>query len=419
MKLIFNNLLWITVIFVVCCPVSSKAYSVLTHEAIVDASWESSILPLLKNKYPGSTEEQLKQARAFAYGGAIAPDMGYFAFGSHLFTDLVHYVRSGDFIHALLDEAREVNEYAFALGFLCHYMSDKYGHSIAINKCVPIAYPKLKNKFGDVVVYEKDHTSHRRVEFAFDVLQTARGNYASRSYHGFIGFEVSRPVLERAFSKTYGLDINGVFGNLSLAIGTFRWSVKNLFPAMTRAAWVIKKNEIRKLQPTATSRSFNYRMSRASYYREFGKEHSRPGFFANAFSWVIRILPKVGTLRSLKIKEPGPAEEKLFIQSFDTVVLNCAAAMKNLNTQSIRFANINYDTGDDTAPGDYELADNNYGKLLLKLSEQKFDLLSPALKENIIAFYGNSNAAIAAKNNLEEWGKTMKALEELKLVQVK
>jgi hypothetical protein len=406
-----------TAVCFICSPLSSRAYSVLTHEAIVDASWEKSILPLLKNKYPGVTDSALKVAHAYAYGGAIAPDMGYFPLGSHFFTNLVHYVRSGDFIIALFDEAQDVNEYAFALGVLCHYMSDKYGHFIAINRCVPIAYPKIGKKYGNVVTYEQDHTSHRRVEFSFDILQTAKGNYASEAYHDFIGFNVSRSLLERAFSKTYGLDINDVFGNLSLSIETFRWSVKSLFPSLTRAAWVLKKDDILKLQPTATSRSFNYRMSRANYFREFGRQQKRPGFSSNVFAWVIRILPKVGPFRSLKVKAPDPESEKLFIRSFDTVMLNCSAAMKMLASSNIPLINIDLDTGNETAPGEYNMADVNYGNLLLKLNENKFGLLTQALKQNILTFYSHPDAAIIEKKDPKEWEKIKAALEQLKVLQ--
>ncbi len=183
---------------------SSRAYSILAHEALIDASWAKSIQPLLKLKYPHATEQQLKEAHAYAYGGSIAPDIGYFPFGRPLFTDLVHYVRSGDFVNALLDDAQDINEYAFALGFLCHYMADKYGHSLATNRCVPMVYPKERKKYGNIVTYEEDHISHKRMEFGFDVLQTVEGDYASIAYHDFIGFQVSRPLLERALAKFMG-----------------------------------------------------------------------------------------------------------------------------------------------------------------------------------------------------------------------
>lgn len=414
---IFNTVFLLTVIYILFNPLSARAYSVLAHEAIVDASWEKSIQPLLQHKYPDATKEQLKEAHAYAYGGAIAPDMGYFPFGSHLFTNLVHYVRSGDFVNTLLDEAQDVNEYAFALGFLCHYMSDKYGHFLGTNRCVPIVYPKMMKKFGNQVTYEEDNISHKRMEFAFDVLQTAKGNYATQAYHDFIGFNVSKPLLERAFSKTYGLDINDIFGNLPLAIETFRWSVMSLFPVLTRSAWVIKKNEILKVQPTATSRNFRYKMNRSNYYLEYGKKHRKPGIFANALSFLIRVLPKVGPLKSLKLKEPGPAAEKLFIQSFDTVLTNCSAAMKILNNHNLNFTNIDFDTGNDTAPGEYKLADKNYNKLLLKLKDKNFIQLNNELKVNITEFYSHSTPPKATRKERKEWVKINSALNQLKTSQ--
>lgn len=366
----FYKFLLIAVLCIPGTPLSSKAYSVLTHEAIIDALWEKSIQPLLKHKYPDATEKQLKEAHSYAYGGAIAPDMGYFPFGSRLFTNLVHYVRSGDFVNALLDEAKDVNEYAFALGFLSHYLADKDGHSLGTNRCVPIVYPMIMEKYGNLVTYEDDKISHKRVEFSFDVLQTAKGNYASQAYHDFIGFNVSRPVLERAFRKIYALDINDIFVNLSFSIKTFRWSVMSLFPLFTKTAWIIKKDEILKSQPTATSRSFQYKMGRANYYEEHGKKHKMPGLFTNALSWLIRVLPKAGPLKTLKIKEPGPEAEKLFIQSFDSVLANCTSSMEILASGNINFTNIDFDTGNNTARGEYKLADRNYGYLLLKLRKK-------------------------------------------------
>ena len=224
-------------------------YSVLTHEAIVDANWNTVLLPLIKEKFPAATNEELKNAHAFAYGGCVMPDLGYYPFGSKLFTNLIHYVRSGDFIENLFEEASNVNEYAFALGALCHYYADKYGHSIGVNRSVPLIYPEMKTKFGDTVTYADDKISHLRTEFSFDVLQTARGNYASQAYHDFIGFQVSKELIEKAFQKTYGLDVNELFGNFDRAIGSFRWSVKKLIPSATRAAWKTKRKEISELNP--------------------------------------------------------------------------------------------------------------------------------------------------------------------------
>ena len=400
-SLIIVKYILLTLLCIPLSPVVSKAYSVVTHEAIIDALWEKSFQPLLLQKYPGLTEAQLKEAHSYAYGGAITPDMGYFPFGSHVFTNLVHYVRSGDFVNSLLDEVKDANEYAFALGFLCHYMSDKYGHNIGTNQCVPIVYPKLKEKFGAAVTYDEDNLSHKRIEFAFDVLQTAKGNYASQAYHDFIGFHVSRELLERAFLKTYGITINSVFRNLSLSIETFRFSVMSLFPVLTRTAWVIRKNEILKTQPTATNISFRYTMSRANYYQQFGDKSRKPGFMPFVLSWFVRVLPKIGPLASLKIKDPGPDAEKLFIQSFDTVLANCHTAMKKISRGKTVFTNIDFDTGNETVQGEYKPADMNYGKLLVILSKHKFENTNTALKENMLRFYGNHITKLTKEKGLK------------------
>src|SRR5258708_7236003 len=190
-------------ILVLAIAHSTPGYSVLTHEAIIDSAWNDSIKPVLLKRFPHTTPEQLSEAHAYAYGGAIIQDMGYYPFGSKFFTDLVHYVRSGDFVEAMLSEAQDVNEYAFALGALSHYEADNEGHPIAVNRSVPILYPKLRAKYGDRVTYVEDPAAHLKTEFGFDVVQVARGRYRSEDYHDFIGFKVAKPVLERAFKATY------------------------------------------------------------------------------------------------------------------------------------------------------------------------------------------------------------------------
>ncbi len=413
-QFIFTPCLFISVIFFSLTPSSTKAYSVLTHEAIIDASWSKKILPLLKYKYPAATDDELKQAHAYAYGGCLIADMGYFPFGSTYFTNLAHYVRSGDFVEALLSESQNLNEYAFSLGSLCHYMADKYGHSIATNHVVPITYPKDKEKFGPVVTYEEDHTAHSRVEISFDVLQTARGNYATPAYHDFIGFEVAKPVLERAFLKTYGEDINTVFGDLDLAIGTFRWSVKSLLPTITRTAWVLKKDDIKKLNPSANSHSFHYKMKRKAYYSEFGKDRKKPGFKAVVLSFIVRILPKVGPLKALKFKDVGPEGEKLFIRSFDTVLVHYADALAVLHDKKQPLPDVDYDTGFPTQPGEYHLADKTYDDLIIRLKESKFDNLTIPLKENILSFYSKADTTALALKYPDDWKKASIALKEMK-----
>ncbi|MEP6677203.1 MAG: zinc dependent phospholipase C family protein [Ferruginibacter sp.] len=407
--------IFIVVIFFYSGKVS--AYSVLTHEAIVDALWEKSIRPLLKEKYPGATDSLLKEAHAYVYGGAIAPDMGYFPMSNPFFTDLIHYVRSGDFVNELLTESADVNEYAFALGFLCHYMADRYGHFLGTNQCVPIVYPKIKKKFGNIVTYEENKVAHKRMEFSFDVLEIAKGNYASEAYHDFIGFKVSRPLLERAFSKIYGMDINKLFNNLNVSIETFRWTVTSLFPVLTRAAWVTKKKDILKTNPTITSRNFRYKMNRSGYAQEFGKP--KPGILAYPLSWLIRVLPKVGPLASLKIKNPGAEAEKQFIKSFDTVINHCQLTMKFLSEKNVNFTNIDFDTGNNTSAGEYGLADKSYEKLLLRLNKQEFEHADPELEGNVISFFQSGGLDQAHIKNKKERRKISKAIAHLQTVAAK
>ena len=126
----------VAVIVVTASPLS--AYSVLSHEATIDVTWDKVLEPLLKQRFPRASADDLLRARAFAYGGSVIQDLGYYPFGNKFFSNLVHYVRSGDFVEALLREARTVDELAFALGAVAHYASDNIGHPVAVNKSVPI-----------------------------------------------------------------------------------------------------------------------------------------------------------------------------------------------------------------------------------------------------------------------------------------
>jgi hypothetical protein len=146
----------IGVLLALFSPTVCTGYSVLTHEAIIDATWKDSIEPLLLCRFPGATPEELLQARAYAYGGSLIQDMGYYPFGSKFFSDLTHYVRSGDFVVALIEESQNLNEYAFALGALSHYAADTSGHQNATNLAVAIMYPKLARRYGSSVTYEDD-----------------------------------------------------------------------------------------------------------------------------------------------------------------------------------------------------------------------------------------------------------------------
>jgi hypothetical protein len=296
-----------------------NGYSILTHEEIIDLLWADQIKPLLMQKYPNATEEDLRKAHAFAYGGCLIQDMGYYPFGNTMFSDMVHYVRSGDFVDALLAESTDINEYAFSLGALAHYVADIVGHPV-VNAAVAREFPKLGEKYGPIVTYAEDHKAHIRTEFGFDVVQVAKQRYTSDSYHDFIGFEVAKPVLERAFLKTYGVKLSDIFTNLDLSIGSFRWSVSRAIPEMTRVALLTKKDEMVKENPSFTKKKFLYNLSRSEYEKEWGKRYQRPGFGARLLAIIFKIIPKIGPFKAIAFKMPYPNTETLYLKSVNETV---------------------------------------------------------------------------------------------------
>ncbi len=396
-------------------PYKAGAYSILTHEAIVDACWQRSFVPFLKLRYPGITEDELAKAHAYAYGGSIAPDMGYFPMGSKLFTDLAHYVRSGDLVVALMDEAQTANELSFALGFLTHYMADIYGHGMGINRAVALVYPKIEKKYGRLVTYADDKLSHKRVEFSFDVLQVSQGNYASEEYHDFIGFALSGELLEKAVRKVYGLELRQLFPHFSFSVRILRMTVISLFPAITQSAWLIHKNKLRKQGSTTADKDFRNRMRRLNYYQDSGLQHRKPTFFLHLFSWFIRVVPKIGPLRSLKIKAPGEMAEALFRNSFDTVTRHFNREIQNIKKEVSSFPNKDLDTGEPTRPLEYKLADKTYAAWLLKLRKGHFRLLNNGIRDNILAFYSHFSGSIASGEEVENDKKLAEALVILSL----
>lgn len=375
-------------------PFSGKAYSILSHQAVIDAAWPQAILPQLKKKFPAGTDKEWQEAYAYAYGGSVAADMGYFPFGSALFSDLVHYVRSGDFVNTLIAEASTINEYAFALGFLSHYYADGIGHHEATNRCAPLLYDGVKKKFGAYVTYEQHPLSHGRTEFGFDVLQLARGAYQPEAYRNFIGFQVSKQVMERAFAKVYGLDFNQLFSKWNLALGSFRWAVRSLTPMLTRTAWRAKKDEIKQKQPGIHSRQFVYRMNRRAYYQQFGRERKKPGIISSVGAFVFRILPKVGPLKKYRFAVPDRASEALFIASFNKISQQYTQQIQRTAYGNGGLPNIDFDTNKLACWGEYGLANKTHSALLLQLKENNFTTTDAALKENLLSFFG-SNAALS------------------------
>lgn len=392
-----------------------SAYAVLSHEAVVDAAWDVAIKPALLARFPNATPEQLKEAHAYAYGGCVLQDMGYYPFGSKLFSDLTHYVRTGDFIEALIHDSQTIDDYAFALGAVAHYAADNNGHRLAVNLSVPQLYPKLKAKYGDVVTYDENPTAHLKTEFGFDVLQVARGRYAPDDYRDHIGFEVAEQLLRRAFEETYSVKFDSIFTNYNLSVGTYRKAVSAVIPSMTKVAWQIKKDDIQKEIPGITKKQFLYHISRSSYRQHWHEKYRQPGFGTRFLAFLIRIVPKVGPFRTLAFKTPTPETEKFFMESFNATVEDYEKLLEQLkNSGAVSLENDNFDTGSTTGPGEYPLADKTYADLLDHLAKQNFAGVNPEIRAAILDYYSDPNAAQATKKNKKEWVKLTKEVSDLR-----
>jgi Zinc dependent phospholipase C len=396
------------------CSLPGLSYSVLTHEQIVDLAWKDQIRPLLLNRFPQASPEDLKRAHAFAYGGSVMQDMGYYPFGKKYFSDLVHYVRTGDFVAALIKDSSDINEYAFALGALAHYSSDNMGHP-TINQVVAIEFPKLRAKYGNEVTYADDHKTHIRTEFGFDMVQVAKNRYTSDRFHDFIGFEISKPLLERAFQQTYDMQLSEVLGgNEDLAIGTFRRAVGTVVPAMTRVALLNKRADQVPERHDHAHKKFLYELSRTNYEKDWGKGYRRPGFGSRVLAFVLRIFPKVGPASALDFKLPTAQTEDMYIKSVNKTMDDYDSLLRQVRDGNLKFVNTDCDTGRDTHAAEYPLADDTYSHLLLDLARHNFANVSPELRNNLLSYYSDPNAAFHDKRNRKRWQEMQQALQQLK-----
>ena len=301
------------------CPPRAGAYSVLSHEEIVDMAWKVQIVPMLKARFPDMTDDDMRQAHAYAYGGSVIQDIGYYPFGDKYFSDLVHYVRANEFVDALIRDSTTPDEYAFALGALAHFCGDTVGHP-AINQVVSEENPPLRHKFGGQVTYAQDPTAHLRTEFGFDVVEVAQGHYSQENYRDFIGFQVAKPLLNQAFEETYGIPVSDVLKHEDLAISTYRQSVSHLIPRMTTIAFVHYKSQIEQATPGIEKRKFLYRLNQTEYKKEFGTDYYHVGIRGKIVAFFLQLVPKVGPFKALKVTLPNAQEQDIYIKSVNSTV---------------------------------------------------------------------------------------------------
>lgn len=398
-------------VFVLVTIEPLAAVSVLSHEELIDTAWQSDILPLLLARFPDATPEQLKRAHSFAYGGAVIQDVGYYPLGNQLFTNLLHYVRSGDFVTFLIRDSRDLNEYAFALGALSHYAADCWGHD-SINRAVPILYPRLRHKFGRWITYEDNHDAHLRTEFSFDVLEVAKHRYNSQQYHDYIGFDVSEDLLERAFADTYGMRMDDLLHYDDLTLETFRFAVGKVVPEMTEVALATHRPEVTHERSDRAKKQFLYHLSRADYERQFGNKYRRPGIFARILGFLIKLLP-FGPAKILGYRNPTPQAEDYYFRSMDQAMYQYHALLQEVRSGHLALPNRNFDTGRPTGLGEYALCDRTYAALLRRLAKDHFRDVNPGVKANILNFFGN---AVPPKKSISrrQWKKIHAALLALR-----
>jgi hypothetical protein len=379
----------VTAFLITYLPQSCQGFAVMTHQAIIDFSWRRILKPHIQKRYPNATDGDLESSRAYAYGGGIIQDMGYFPFSNSFFSDLTHYVRTGDFVQALINDAQNVNEYAFALGALEHYCADTTGHPLATNRAVAIYFPPLKARFGDSVTYEDDQAAHSRAEFGFDVLQVAEHNYPDEDFHDRKGFKVAKDLLNRAFKETYGIELQSILKHENLTIWSYSESISKLMPHLTEITWKSKQQEILALYADLKRDRYVIQRTRIKTEdRPLGSD-SGPTLFDKLAAFFVSIFTKRHPMSKLDVMIPTKATEQLFLHAWTETHEAYKKRIADIDAGQLHLTDLDFDTGEPTRIHEYRLADQAYGNLLMRLSKNNFQGIDNALKANILGFYGD------------------------------
>ena len=398
-------------------PKDIAAYSVLTHQAIIDLSWNNVIQPLLLSRYPRATQAELQEAHAYAYGGCAIQDAGYYPFSRQFFSNLTHYVRTGDFVESLLRNAGNVNEYAFALGALSHYIGDSIGHADAISPATAIEYPKLGKKYGAIVTYENAPRQYVATEFSFDVDQLSRRRLAPTSYQRRIGLRVPHRLLEQAFFETYGLTFTGVMGKTGRAsIRSYRTSIRNFIPGFAKAEIVLHRSKFPRDDPQSFESVRPY-LLHVPYLPAWATAYRDPSIVQHMLAGVIWILPPIGAVRILKIRGPRTETEDLYYSSLKrtlTMYERRLDELRLLPAMRLGLPNRDLDTGDWTKPGAYGLTDQTYAQLLWEITEKQQNPVPPGLKQDILNYYAMPDAPITTKRHPGDWKRVQRDLARLR-----
>ena len=393
-------------------PATSEAFSVLAHQAIVDQAWKDTLVPLIRKRFPDTSEQDLAEARGYARGGSHLPDLGYFPLGNHLFTDLLHYVRTGDFVSRLVAEAGSAQEYAFALGVMAHYEADAIGHPLATNLAVPIIYPDLEAKFGDSVTYAQDSSSHLQTEFRFDVLQVAHRGEVPELYEHSVEFQVPKEFLDRVFKETYGLGLTDLFENFDAALVTYRWGFRVLIDEGTGIAWQLYRSDIETLEPGMIRKNFMPTMSRDDFQQQFGKAFLEPGYFARFIGVVGNLFPNVGPFARLPYKPLPENVRVLYFGAFHKASEQYHRELAKAASHQLELPNLTLDTGLPERAGAYPPGDKTYAELLRLHEKDHFARVPKALADDLQKHFKDRDAALKNIDDEKDQRETSSALDE-------
>jgi hypothetical protein len=392
------------------------AYSIFTHQQLIDLAWDGTIRPVLLQRYPGLSAKELGQARAYAYGGSIIQDMGYYPVGRRYFSDLTHYVCSGDFVVALLQTARNADELAFAIGALSHYVGDSIGHSEAINQSTGIVFPGLQAKYGPDVAYDEAPIGHGRVEFGFDVAQIAQRHFAPQRFRKQIGFAVAHDALDRALLETYALNLRNTIGREHPGVISYRFCARELMPLFARTQRVRLQGGLKRQQNSAAAREYLQAADQTAQAEQWSGLYRKPGAKAHLMAFLFHFVPPVGALKIVRTKAPTAATDDLYVRSVNHARELFEADLKRYaaSPAGFRLENLDLDTGRPVAPGRYRLTDQTCAHLLDDLTNKELGRPSPELAHNILAYYADPNAPIATKRQPEQWKRVQENLAVLK-----
>ena len=377
------------VLFLLFSPLTAAAYSQFTHQTLIDVTWERTIRPLLMQRYPGTTMAQLTRAYSFAYGGCLIQDIGYYPFGKRFFSDLTHYVRTGDFVLALIRDARNVDEFAFALGALSHYVGGLNRSFAGGESFRPNTVSVLAARYGPVVTPEESSTAHVRTEFGFDVAQVSWKRYAPRAYRKSIGFRVARPLLYRAFHETYGIPTRGILGPGRAAVASYRSAVGKLLPLFLGAEVLILRNHLPHEEITPARDQFLANLADTAYAKYWKNAYSTPGFGAHAAAILVRVIPKIGELKALSTRVPVTETEELFVESMVETTRRFRGLLERVGAHpdlNLRLEDLDLDTGRPAVPGESKIVDRTFAELLSHLVHEK--TLPPVeIRDRVLGFF--------------------------------